>query len=241
MRLPRVLALLLFTVLLVPVTGMAGTASAAEATQLTIVGQPEVGVYHDDIGPNTTPDVARHRGRLTTAGGAPVVGSVELQGKLVGGDWEPITDEVTDAEGRYELFSYIVGNASYRVVYAGNATYAPSQSGEAKLKAMRDFNAEVEERPQVAVLKGNINPGWDNKTVQWQRKTCRTCSWKTIAQKKSGDNGGWSFQGNYPPLNKKWFYRATLAGTDQFVKSYSGVLITTTTPARQPAARVIVR
>src|SRR5919112_19477 len=99
MRQARALALLLLVVLLAPVTGMVGTASAGEDTLLTITGQPRVGVYHDEIGPET-PDVVRHRGRLTTAGGAPIVGAtVELQRTLVGGD-EASEEATTDAEGR---------------------------------------------------------------------------------------------------------------------------------------------
>ena len=235
---------MLFTVLLAPLTGIAGTASAAEATKLTIAGQPEVGVYHDNIGPSTTPDDVRHRGRLTTAGGAPIANApVHLWRFLAGGDWQLEASDTTDGDGRYQFKSPIEGNSGYAVVYDGDgANYESTESEVVLLGAMRDFNAEVVKKRRVAVFKGNINPGWDNKTVEWQRKTCKTCGWKTITQKKSGDNGSWSFQGNYPPLNKKWFYRATLAGTDQFVKSYSAMLITTRTrPARQPAARVIVR
>lgn len=240
MRLSRALALLLVVVLLSPSAAFAG-ATAPQDTQLTITGQPKVGIYWDEIGPESTPDLVRHRGRLTTAGGAPVANApIELHRKLVGGQWG-VQEGETDAEGRYEFITPIVGNARYKVVYDGDAVYEPAESGLTRLKAMRDFNAELVEKPKVAVFKGNINPEWENKVVKWQRKTCKTCAWRTVDQERSGDNGTWSFKGNYPPLNKKWFYRATLEGTDLFVESYSAMLITTTTPARQPAARTAVR
>ena len=232
--------MLLFVVLMSPSTAFAG-ATAPQDTQLTITGQPKVGVYADDIGPKSTPDAVRHRGQLTTSSGAPVANApIQLQRQVVGGPWE-VLDGETDAQGRYEFITSIVGNARYKVVYDGDALHEPAESGLARLKAMRDFNAQLVEKPKVAIFKGKINPDWNNKIVKWQRKTCKTCAWRTVDQEKSGDNGTWSFKGHYPPVNKKWFYRATLEGTDLFVKSYSAMLITTTTPAKQPAARTAVR
>lgn len=237
MRVTQLLGVLIPLVLLAPVAGVVGTASAAESTSITITGKPRVGVFADDIGPDSTPDVVRHRGRLTTAGGAPVAGAtVQLQRKLVGGEWESMNRQ-TDAEGRYEFLTGIEGNARYQVAYAGDATYAPSQSGQVKVKAMRDFNAVLVKKERYALFKGNINPGWGKKVVRWERKTCKSCSWKKVDQQRSGDNGSWSFRGNYPPVNKKWTYRATIDGTDLFVRSYSARLITTTTPADRPVAR----
>lgn len=247
MRLIRALTLLLLLVLLAPVTGVVSTASAGEtapeATQITIEGKPKRGVFHDDIGPSSTPDVVRHRGRLTDAGGDPVTGAaVQLRRQLEGGKWLTFAEEaVTDSTGRYEFFSYIEGNARYQARYVGDAIYAPSQSGEVKVKAMRDFNAVLVEKERYVLFKGNINPGWDNKVVRWERKTCKSCSWKKVDQQRTGDNGSWSFRGNYPPVNKKWTYRAAIDGSDLFVKSYSARLITTTVPGRQPAARTVSR
>jgi hypothetical protein len=242
MRLLRALALPLLVVLLAPVIG-AGAASAEgdAATKVTIAGKPRVGVFRDDLGPKSTPDVVRHRGRLTTADGAPVAGAtVQLQRQLTGGDLAT-SDGTTDSDGTYEFFTPIAGNATYRVVYAGDVGYESAESGVVDLKAMRDFNARLVEKARVAIFKGDINPEWNDKVVTWQRKTCKTCAWKTIASEKSGDTGTWRFRGAYPPVNKKWFYRAALAGTELFVKSYSATLITTTTPARQPTARTAVR
>ena len=243
MRSFRSLVLAVVVALLAPLVGvvaLTGSASAAESTELTITGKPKRGVYNDEIGPASTPDVVQHKGRLTTTGGAGIANAeVQLQRKLVGGDWQ-FLDGQTDENGRYEFVTGIEGNAVYQVVFAGNAVYAASQSGQVKVKAMRDFNAELgDKNKRGVVLKGNINPGWDEKPVQWQRKKCKTCKWSTIDSERSGKNGAWSFRGAYPPVNKKWFYRARLGKTKEFVESFSAVLITTTTPARGPAARAV--
>lgn len=243
MRIARTLTMLVTVVLLLaPVTGVVGTASAATATQLSISGSPGLGVYRDDIGPNSTPDRVRHRGQLTTGDGVPVVGvTVELERKLVGGEWEALTvDAVTDEEGRYEFLSYIEGNARYKVVYDGDDVHDPAESVVVKLMAMRDFNAVLVERRGVAILKGNVNPGWNNKVVRWQKKTCKRCTWETLERARTGDRGGWRFRGYYPAAGKRWFYRAELDATKRFARSRSGVLVTTST-GRVPAARTLVR
>jgi hypothetical protein len=239
MRLTRAVALLVPIVLCAPVAGAVGTtASAATATQISITGTPRTAVYHDEAGPKT-PDVVQHKGKLTTADGTPVAGAeVHLERKLTGEDWvtlEYAEPQTTNAKGVYRLASYVAGNARYRVSYAGDSIYAPAVSGLAKLRAMRDFNAVLVEKERSAVLKGNINPGWDNKIVTWERKTCKTCSWKAIDKERSGDSGRWSFSAAYPPLGKKWNYRATIPGTKDFVRSVSAGLSTTTTAARVAA------
>ena len=240
MRGARSLKLLLPVLLLAPVAGVVDAASAAETSVLTIKGRPGLGVYHDDIGPDSTPDVVRHRGRLT-ADGAPVVGaSVHLQRKLVGGEWLTVERAAeTDDEGRYVFLTAIEGNARYRASYEGDVgTAVPAAvSGVVRLKAMRDFNADLVEKERKAILKGDINPGWEQRIVQWQRRKCKGCDWKTIAEQRSGDNGTWRFAGAYPPVGKKWVYRAAIGATDEFVRSYSAKLVTTTTPAREPVAR----
>ncbi len=241
MRIVRTVTLLLLLVLVAPLTGGVGTASAAEATKITISEKPKVGVFYDEVGPKSTPDVVRHQGFLTTAGGAPIANApVVLERELAGGGMGYL-EETTNAKGKYTFFSAIHGNATYRAIYTGDATYDPATSGPVKIKAMRDFNAGLVKKKGYVLFKGNINPEWNNKVVRWERKTCKSCKWQVVDQEKSGDTGAWSFRGNYPPLHKKWFYRASLDGTKEFVKSYSARLITTTKPARQPAARMVGR
>lgn len=244
MVITRILSLLVPVALLAPVAAVVTPASAVttEETTITMNGAPRVGIYHDEIGRKTS-DVFRHKGRLTTSTGDPVDGAtIYLERMLTtDDDWvrfTPAQDIVTDADGDYVFFTYVEGNAKYRTVYEGDAVYSPATSTVQPLKAMRDFNAELVEKKHAAVLKGRINPDWSNKTVQWQKRTCKSCKWKVIDEAKSGDNGSWSFAGAYPPIGKKWFYRAVVAKTSDFVKSYSARLVTTTTPARAPAARV---
>lgn len=243
MRLARALSLLVPLALLAPATPVAAAAPAVAATKLTISDRPDPAVFHDDIGPKTA-DVVRHRGRLTTAAGDPVAGAiVHLEQKLPGEEWVRFKfpdDETTDDQGVYTFLTYVEGNAQYRVAYDGDGEHAPADSVVEPLKAMRDFNARLVEKEHAAILKGDLNPGWNNRAVQWEKRTCTACSWKTIDQEKSGDTGTWSFVGKYPPkIGQQWYYRAVIDGGDGFVKSYSSRLITTRTPSDR--GRVAVR
>ena len=227
----------LFVSLLVAVAALAGggasTAAGATATQVSISGKPKVAIYHDDKGGRTA-DVVRHRGKLTTSAGDPVAGAtVTLERKLLpDGDWNALGDTKTDAQGAYTFYSYVKGNARYHVSFAGDAMNAPSVSGDVRLRAMRDFNAKVVEKKRFAILKGNINPGWNNKVVHWQKRTCKGCRWKTVGKDRAGKTGSWRFQGAYAPIGKHWYFRAVIDGTDDFVKSHSATLVTTRKRAR---------
>ncbi len=237
MTIPRLLSLLLPVVLLAPVAGVVSPAVAATTTSITIKGEPHVGIFHDDIGRKKVADVFRHKGRLTDSSGDPVDGAtVHLQRRLSTEDeWRTLFFDpavVTNENGVYTFFSYVEGNADYQVVYEGDGVYAPTTSAVQPLKAMRDFNSELVEKEKAAILKGKVNPDWDNKKIVWEKRSCKSCSWKQIDKGETGDHGSWAFAGAYPPVGKKWFYRASIVGTDDFVKSYSATLITTSTVGR---------
>ena len=225
MRLLRTLALLVLVAL--AASGLVAPAAVAAETQLTIEGTPKRGIYHDEIGPQTTADLVRHRGTLTTTSGDPVpAAEVTLHRKLAGEvEWVELADDTTNSNGQYTFFTDIAGTARYKVTYQEGADTV--ESGEAPLKAMRDFNAVLVEKERVAILKGNVNPGWDNKVVRWEKKGCKSCAWKVVGKKRTGDNGSWRFAGGYPPSGQRWRFRATIEGTSEFVRSFSAQLITT--------------
>jgi hypothetical protein len=225
----------------------APVAGAPEAT--TMVGDREfaLGVYHDDVGPEGARDVVGIAGRLlTSAAREPLVGHpVTLQRKLVRvPGWTDVeTRETRPARGERPagwavFFTDIVGNARYRVAFAGDASYAGSVTDTMPVDAMRDFNARKVERGERVWLKGNINPGWEDRPVAWQKKRCRGCGWRTIDTERSGDTGRWRFRAGYPPLGDTWRFRARLKATPMFVESTSSVLVTRTLRTRGAGGRV---
>lgn len=235
MRPLRPLAVALPLILLAPV-GVVEAAAATEGTTLTIAGAPKRGIYHDDVGPAGARDAVQHQGRLTTDG-EPVAEATVLVGrKLVGGSWEHV-ETTTDADGHYVVTTAIEGNARYQASYAGDLLTSSAESSVVRLRAMRDFNAELVRKKRKAVLEGDLNPGWEQRAVHWERRKCKRCRWVPVDRQKSGDDGSWRFEAGYPPVGKRWVYRAWIRGTDEFVKSYSSRLVTTSTPARRAVAR----
>jgi hypothetical protein len=224
-----------------PALLLAGPASAAEETLLEGQRSHKVGIFKDKAGPDIDADEVQYAGRLTS-GGSPVAGrTLTLERKLVPTKkWVAVGSAASDGNGVAVFTTPVKGNASYRVSFAGDDAYAASRTTPMVLKAMRDFNARLVEKGNKVFLAGNINPGWGNKTVSWQKKTCKKCTWRTVAKKRSAKNGSWRFQGSYPgKVGQEWYFRAAIGKSQTFVASKSAVLVTKRT--LRPVLRAEVR
>ncbi len=213
----------------------AAPASALEPTVPTAIAveqQFHKAVYADGVGPKTRDRVGFAGG--LSADGTPVVdATVTLERQLTTEEaYLAIDTETTDKDGVAVFFTRVAGNASYRVTFAGDDTNLPSESEPMTLKAMRDFNATKVTKGRKIWLKGDVNPGWGKRKVVLQRKTCGSCTWKKVRQQRTTASGGFKLRAAYPPLHKKWRFRARLKATDAFVASVSAVLKTRTVPAR---------
>ena len=227
-----------------PAVVTAGPAGAVgtEPSEMSGAASHKVGRYKDQVdAPNPgglAPHVVTYKGLLKSADGERIGNATVWLTRKLGSEpvQTPIEQGTTGPEGHVQFDTPVKGNAKYRILFEGNDTYAPSVSPAMALKAMRDLNARMVERGSGAdkrvFLKGDINPGWANKRVAWQRKTCGSCGWNTIDTKRSGSAGGWSFRAGYPKVGKTWKFRAKIAETEGFVASTSAVLITQTRYAR---------
>ncbi len=239
MRPSRVLVLLTaLVVVATPVESVAATGRAPQDTTIRGEQQYRTGVYTDRIGSPVPNDRVGFAGRLLDAQGNPIPNeTLALLRRLRGQrSWTRIAETKTGDAGSpqpgWAIFhTNVVGNAGYRVVYAGDAHHAPSRSAPMMLRAMRDLNAQLVQHGKgthkKAFLRGNVNPGWAGKQITWQRKKCRTCHWRTIAHRQTSPKiARWRFRGAYPPLHHTWFFRAKVRRTDRFVASYSRILRT---------------
>lgn len=216
----------------------AAPASALEPTVVTelVAGQQfHKAVYADGVGPKTRDRVGFAGG--LSAGGEPIAdATLILERQLTTEDVFVGVDELqTDEQGGAVFFTKAAGNASYRVTFAGDETNLPAESEPMTLKVMRDFNASKVTKGRRIWLKGDVNPGWGKRKVILQRKTCGSCNWKKVRQQRTTASGGFKLRAAYPPLHKKWRFRAKLKATEEFVASVSAVLRTRTVPARVTA------
>ena len=188
------------------------------------------GVYFDQAGPAIPEDTHRVEGRLTSTGvGLPDQSLSLLRRLKTQKTFVEVDTTTTDAEGRYVFRRQVKGGAVYQVTYAGDGvTYLPTSSPVTSLlPAMRDFNATKRKVDGKLFFRGNINPGWNNRTIKLQKKACGTCAWRTVASKATGSTGAWSFRVSYPQrVGPVWRWQAVIAATGNFEKSYSAVLTT---------------
>jgi len=235
MRTSRAAAAAVVTAVLPALLTLGGPAAQADPlvpTAVSLVRQPPdyPAVFHDriDHGTGSLPgvDAVAYRATLSAAA-VPLAGAaVVLQRKLVGqSSWQDLATATTALDGTADFTTPVKGNATYQVSYAGNALLAPVTSDPVTLEAMRDLNAYIP-AGAGAVLAGNINPGWGRRTVSWQKRSCETCHWRTVAKQRSSKTGAWRFQGAYPRGRGTWWFRASVAGTPTFVTSTSSMLKT---------------
>ena len=159
--------------------------------------------------------------------------TVELQRKLAGqSSYVTIDDTMpSGADGTFSFFTKATKNASYQLVYAGGSgpagmSFAPATSDPHNIKVSRDLNARSIEKAKV-YLAGNVDPGWNNKTVYLQKKACSSCAWKAYTKQKTTATGGFKFL-TPAPKQGKWRWRAYVPAADGFVKSFTPVLVTYT-------------
>ena len=214
------------------------------------------GVYTDSIGPSIPEDSFAITGRLTEdAGGTGLAGRTVLLQRVKKTQSVPsdVATAVTDADGNYRFTAQkVVGTAAYAVIYdptdSANGTDAETYNGSNSTEggvdplligAMRDFNATKRKVSGKLYFRGDINPGWGGGKVALQRKTCSTCSWRTVATRAAGSRGAWSFRVAYPAkVGPVWRYQAVLAAAGDFEKSYSAQLTTRRVYTRDTAARL---
>jgi hypothetical protein len=207
------------------------------------------GVYYDSTGPAIAEDTFAVTGRLTEdTGGEGLAGQtvVLVRSKKTETTSRIVASTTTDAEGDYRFAAQrVVGSAAYLVAYEGDqgVTYNASDSMEnadpVVVFGMRDLNATKRKVKGKLYFRGDVNPGWGGKKVTLQRKTCSTCSWRTVTSKAAGSRGAWSFRVGYPAkVGPVWRYQAVLAPSGDFEKSYSAQLTTRRVYSREASARL---
>jgi hypothetical protein len=160
-------------------------------------------------------------------------GTVRLERKLKGKTaWRGLgTDTV--ANETYFFSVPAVANAKYRVAYLGGSyadlttgntyVFLPSSAAARDIWVARDLNAtDVEPKPNKFFVKGNVNPGWGDKVITLERKTCKKCAWKVYSKQRTTRTGGYRFPIAFPSSGE-WFYRVVVPATTTHLKSTSQV------------------
>jgi hypothetical protein len=127
--------------------------------------------------------------------------------------------------GTYPKFRFSVaahGNATYRVVFRGNATYGRSH-GDAGVDVYRTFHAQLEDGS--GRFHGTIAPHYRHHRVYLDRRRCGGCSWHRAKSGRTSAHSRFSFT-TTAPRHHKYYWRVSTPPTATFIRSYSAVFTT---------------
>jgi hypothetical protein len=114
------------------------------------------------------------------------------------------------------------GNADYRVVFKGNSKAGRSRDATS-VQVHRRITAKLEDRS--GRFHGRVSPGYGNRVVSLDKRSCATCGWRHVRSDRAGSKGGFSFDVN-APRKGMYFWRVSVPATRLFTRSYSGVFTT---------------
>lgn len=113
-------------------------------------------------------------------------------------------------------------NTQYRVTYAGDETYGPSQDA-VTVKVHRKVSANlVEPRHNVFFLKGRVTPSFAGRRVVLMRRTCSYCRWRELSAQRATSTSTYRFRLPLPPRGT-YYFKAMVAKDSLFLKSFSRV------------------
>jgi hypothetical protein len=115
-------------------------------------------------------------------------------------------------------------NANYKVVFAGNASFAPT-GRVTWLEVYRLFNGKIHDGSGAATYQGNVTPAYAHKSITLQKRSCATCSYVDYKTGTTGLGGAFSFSLPAPP-RARWWWRVTVPGNAGFIRSYGGTITT---------------
>ncbi|MBA3264813.1 MAG: hypothetical protein H0T14_00360 [Nocardioidaceae bacterium] len=150
---------------------------------------------------------------------------VSLHRKLSGSSRWVRLDATSTNQRRYPSFTFRTrarANASYRVVFAGNARLQPSRSVTG-VRVHRRFNAQLEDGS--GRFHGRVVPRYSHRVVYLAKRRCAECSWRTVAHTRTGDRGRYSFKVG-APRSGRYYWRLRTPRSVRYIRSYSGVFTT---------------
>lgn len=115
-----------------------------------------------------------------------------------------------------------LGNASYRVRFAGDARLQPSRN-QRLVQVYRPITGRIEDG--TGRFHGRVTPNYAHRTIHLDKRSCGTCSWNRVRTDLTRIHGRYSFRVGAPRTGR-WFWRVSTPATTAFIRSYSGVFTT---------------
>lgn len=113
-------------------------------------------------------------------------------------------------------------NASYRVVFRGNAQLQRSRRVTG-VTVYRLFNARLEDGS--GRFHGRVVPRYGHHVISLDKRNCAKCSWRQVATTTTADRGRYSFKVGAPRTGR-YYWRLQTPRSLKYKRSYSGVFTT---------------
>jgi hypothetical protein len=148
---------------------------------------------------------------------------VDLYARRAGSaDWEPAGTAVSSSDDAVFAFHGHTpsANTDYRVVFEGDLFYARSQATRRVDLARRVPDALRRVDASRFALHGSVAPAYRDRPVLLQRRTCRACSWSTLATGRTSRRSRWGFRVRAPRQPGTWYYRSVVPGDRLFARGF---------------------
>ena len=138
--------------------------------------------------------------------------------------WVYLDSDVTSSTA-YPTFGFRVrskGNATYKVVFAGNPKLRRA-SGTTRVLVYRAMPARLEDG--TGNFHGRVAPKWAHKRIYLEKRSCANCGWHKVRSGTTGHRGRFRFYVQ-APSHGRWWWRTSTPATTRFIWSYSSVYTT---------------
>ncbi|MPY78791.1 MAG: hypothetical protein GEV04_09865 [Actinophytocola sp.] len=216
------------TTVYAPVSPTASALLITRPVPLVGSGEASVGVAHTEVYFTRRTSwlvfgrQALLEGQVVTVDGALPDAPVQLHAKPYGRSWRPVATTRTSTDNGVFRFTHQTWRTTlYRVEYAGEWAYAPSET-TATVDVRRKITSEMKRNADgTFTLRGALAPKSPGKTVRLQRKTCGSCAWSTVRATTASDRSTWQFRLSGPPRRGTWYFRAVTPPDPAFLRSLS--------------------
>jgi hypothetical protein len=106
------------------------------------------------------------------------------------------------------------------VVLLLTALQPPAQAGDTEPLPERTITSQVTDVKNRLVLRGDVDPGHEERIVVIQKRGCKSCSWFVFRKVRADDEGRFRVRID-APRKGSWFWRAAVREYGGYAASYS--------------------
>lgn len=169
-------------------------------------------------------DTATLKGQVVTQDGAIPDATVDLVAREAGSSkWVSVGSATSDSETGVFSFTCLkpIRTTEYRAVYHGTLLYGGSEGDRTVEVARRVPDAMTQVAPDQFRFQGSVEPRYVARSVLLQRKSCSSCSWRTLSRATTTARSEWRFTIDVSGFTGSRWYRAVVPADDLYVRSYS--------------------